>query len=539
VTLRTRIAAVASLSVAVAVLAAAIGLYVAVRSNLRGEIDRSLRERAQAFAPPQGTGPGSDRGPGPGADGGSGSGSEGASGPGSEGASGPGHRVPPRAEGPSGPGRGVGSGPYAEVGFDHPGGNVSSGGPSQGGGQGSPSGYGAPRHFPGTVQPRPFGAASGYVQFISPEGATEVPGGQGPSRTPIALTALDRAIASRGSGSSLTDRTVQGTHLRVLTTGTGSNGAVLVALPLTDVQHELDRLLLILAVIGGCGIVLAALLGAVVARTALAPITRFTRRTESLTGSLDLSRRLDVEGRDELARLAQSFNSTLDALERSVQAQRHLIADASHELRTPIASLRANIQILGDAARLPAQEQESLRRDIVDELDDLTALVGDVVELARGATPDAAPDDVRLDEVVENAVRRTRRRGDLRFELDLEPTIVSGRADRVDRAVSNLLDNARRWSPPDASVDVVLEDGVLTVRDHGPGFQEADLPFVFDRFYRAEGARKLPGSGLGLAIVRHAAEASGGYAEAANAPGGGALLRVSFGSSFRLTEGQR
>jgi two-component system sensor histidine kinase MprB len=487
-TLRTRIAAVASLSVAVAVLAAAIGLYVAVRSDLRGEIDRSLHERARAFGPPD-TGPNA----------------RGASGPGAEGG----------------------------------GGRFDAGAPPQGGGPPPEGGHGGPHHFPGTVQPRPFGAASGYVQFISPEGAIEVPGGQGPSTTPIAPTAPDRVIANRGTGSSLSDRTVKGTRLRVLTTGTGSNGAVLVALPLTDVDHELSRLLLILAVIGGCGIVLAGLLGAVVARTALAPIARFTRHTENLTGSLDLSRRLEVEGRDELARLAESFNTTLDALERSVQAQRHLIADASHELRTPIASLRANIQVLSDAGRLPAEEQEALRRDIVDELDDLTALVGDVVELARGAAPDASPDDVRLDQLVEGAVRRTQRRSDLHFELALEPTIVSGRADRIDRAVTNLLDNARRWSPPDGTVEVALEDGLITVRDHGPGFQETDLPFVFDRFYRAEGARKLPGSGLGLAIVRQAAEACGGYAEAANAPGGGALMRISFGPSLRLTAAPR
>jgi two-component system sensor histidine kinase MprB len=291
--------------------------------------------------------------------------------------------------------------------------------------------------------------------------------------------------------------------------------------------------LLILALIGGGGVVLAALLGALVARTALAPIGRFTRHTESLTGNLDLSRRLEVEGRDELARLADSFNGTLDALERSVQAQRHLIADASHELRTPMSSLRANIQILGEAERLSREEQESLRADIVAELDELTALVGDVVELARGAAPDGAVDDVRLDEVVrgvvESARRRADRHGEVGFELSVEPTIVRGEAERIGRAVSNLVDNARKWSPDGAAVEVALKDGVLSVRDHGPGFQEADLPFVFDRFYRARDARSLPGSGLGLAIVRQAAEACGGFAEAQNAPGGGALLRVSFG----------
>jgi two-component system, OmpR family, sensor histidine kinase MprB len=469
-TLRTRIAAVASVSVALAVLAAAVGLYAAVRSDLRGEIDNTLRSRVRALA---GAPAPDDHDPGQG------------------------------YGGPRGPG----------------------------------GSYGPGGGFPGHVEPAPFGAASGYVEFISPEGQVFVPGGQGSSSRKIALTASDKTIAARGSGSSLSERSVDGTKLRVLTSGTGPNGAVLIAQPLTEVDHELSHLLLILALIGAGGVVLAALLGALVARTALAPIGRFTQRTESLTGNLDLSRRLDVRGRDELARLADSFNGTLDALERSVQAQRHLIADASHELRTPISSLRANIQILGEAERLAPEEQASLRADIVAELDELTALVGDVVELARGAAPDGAVDDVRLDEVVRGAVASARRRGELSFELSLEPTIVRGQADRIGRAVSNLVDNARKWSPEGAAVEVTLAEGVLSVRDHGPGFQEDDLPFVFDRFYRARDARKLPGSGLGLAIVRQAAEACGGFAEAQNAPGGGALLRVGFGAPVELPPG--
>jgi two-component system sensor histidine kinase MprB len=472
-TLRTRIAAVASLSVALAVLAAAVGLYVAVRSDLRGEIDSTLRARAHALA-----------------------------------------AVPAR-------GGAAGSG----------------GGPGASGVIGGAPGSGYPGSFPGRVEPAPFGAASGYVEFISPQGRAYVPGGQGSSSRKIALAPGDRAIAARGTGSNLSERTVAGTKLRVLTIGTGSSGAVLVAEPLTEVDHELSRLLLILVLIGAGGVVLAALLGALVARTALAPIGRFTQRTESLTGNLDLSRRLEVEGRDELARLADSFNGTLDALERSVQAQRHLIADASHELRTPISSLRANIQVLGEAERLAPEEQASLRADVVAELDELTALVGDVVELARGAAPDGAEDDVRLDEVIRGTVASARRRGELSFELRLEPTVVRGQADRIGRAVSNLVDNARKWSPAGAVVEVRLAHGVLSVRDHGPGFEQADLPFVFDRFYRAREARGLPGSGLGLAIVRQAAEACGGFAEAQNAAGGGALLRVGFGAPVELEPG--
>jgi two-component system sensor histidine kinase MprB len=483
-TLRSRIAAVASLSVALAVLVAAIGLYVAVRSDLRGEIDSALRARARDLTRLplfQGAG---GRGTAANERGGGGN-------------------VPP-AHGPI------------------PAGQANSGA----------------RRFPGRIEPAPFGAASGYVQFISPKGTVDVPSGQGIAPTEIPVTALDHSIAARGRGSSLTETSVKGTELRVLTIGTGAGGALMIARPLTEVEHELRRLLLILALIGGGGIVLAAILGTLVARTALAPVARFTRRTETLSGKLDLSRRLEVEGRDELARLAESFNHTLDALERSVEAQRHLIADASHELRTPISSLRANVQILGEAERLPAEEQRGLREDIVEELDELTALVGDVVELARGAAPDSSPDEVRLDEVVEAAVQRTQRRGDLRLELDLEETIVSGQPERINRAVSNLLENARLWSPAEGTVEVALKDGVLTVRDHGPGFREPDLPFVFDRFYRADSARRLPGSGLGLAIVRQAAEACGGFAEAENADGGGALLRVSFGPTLPSASGE-
>ena len=220
-----------------------------------------------------------------------------------------------------------------------------------------------------------------------------------------------------------------------------------------------------------------------------------------------------------------------------MQAQRHLILDASHELRTPMAALRSNIQIFLEAHRLPAHEREGLQEAIVVELDELTQLVADVVELARGSSPSGHTEPIELDVIVRDAVGRAQRRApQLAFSLELEPTVIVNAPDRVSRAVTNVIDNARKWSPPNGRIEVALRDGLLRVRDHGPGFKEEDLQSVFDRFYRADEARRLPGSGLGLAIVKQAAEAHGGFAVAANAPDGGAVVEVSFGSWTAATD---
>ncbi|MHB8492231.1 MAG: HAMP domain-containing sensor histidine kinase [Solirubrobacteraceae bacterium] len=462
--LRARIAAVASLCVALAVMAAAVGVYFAVRSDLRGGIDTFLRGRAQTIVTLVSA-------------------------------------VSPHVPLPARPRAGVlGRVPFSA--------NLD----------------GIPLRLP-----RPaFGDAAGYFQFVARDGRSQV-AGRGAPATPLTLTARERQVAASGRGRSLEDRNAGGTDLRVLAVGLGARGAVLIARPLTEVNRELENLLVPLALLVLGAMVLAAVPGALVARAALSPIVDFTRRTEELAGSPDLSGRLEIGGKDELGRLAQSFNSLLDTVERSVQAQRHLIADASHELRTPIASLKANIQVLNEAERLSGEDRLELHRDIEEELDQLTSLVADVVELARGAGQEGAAGELRLDGIVHEAVQRARRRNDLRFEEHLEPTVIVADGRRVDRAVSNLLENACKWSALGGGVEVDLRGGLLTVRDHGPGFQPNDLPHVFDRFYRAEQARGLPGSGLGLAIVRQVAESSGGQASAHNAPGGGALLRVSFG----------
>jgi two-component system sensor histidine kinase MprB len=393
-----------------------------------------------------------------------------------------------------------------------------------GGPGGGPVG-GQPVERPGFQVPGPpaLGGAGGYFQVVEPNGSVAFGG-----ELPVTRRVL--SIARTGSGSFFSDARVRGTHVEIYTVWDADDHHVVqVALPLTADDSVLNGLLLPYGLLIGGGVLLAVLLGLAISRSALRPIDRFVRQTEDVTSSLDRPARLEEAGAVELRRLAASFNETLDALERSIEAQRQLVADASHELRTPIAALRSNIQIFLESDRLPEEDRVGLQQSILAELDELTQVVADVLALARGSTHTSRRESIELDTLVREAVERTLRRApDLRFDLRLDPTVITGDPDRVNRAVTNLVDNARKWSPPDGEVEIDLREGVLSVRDHGPGFNEGDLPHVFDRFFRADGARRMPGSGLGLAIVKQAAEAGGGSAEASNAADGGAVVSVRF-----------
>jgi two-component system sensor histidine kinase MprB len=373
-----------------------------------------------------------------------------------------------------------------------------------------------------------FGGAAGIGQYVAPNGSV-VPLSESHARLPV--DALTRKVAAGRAGASFQDETVAGLHLRVLSAPLRGGGAVELARPLDEVESTLNGLILLLGAIAAGGIALAAVLGGVVARTSLAPIRRFTARTEEIAAEHErLGRRLPEEGQDELGRLARSYNSTLAALERSVAAQRQLLSDASHELRTPIASLKANLEVLLQRERLGEDDQRELTGDLVEQLDELTLLVEDVVELARNGEPVPRLQSVRLDEVVSESVQRMgRHAGDaVRFELSVEgPSVVRGEPERLARAVRNLLENAVKWSPPQGVVEVSVRGGTVLVADHGPGIDPSDLPHVFERFYRSAAARSTSGSGLGLAIVKQIAEAHGGSVSAANVPGGGAELRLS------------
>jgi two-component system sensor histidine kinase MprB len=339
-------------------------------------------------------------------------------------------------------------------------------------------------------------------------------------------------VADGRSDGFFSDADVSGIHLRVITVPYTQGFAVQIARPLTEVDHSLGRIRTYLLVIAAIGIALAAALGLAVARTALAPVRRLTGATEKVTATGDLSERIEASGTDELSRLAGSFNTMLSALEESTRAQQQLVGDASHELRTPLTSLRTNVEVLAGGRELPEGERRRLLNDVVEQLDEMTTLVGELSELARGQHEPGQAEDVRLDLLAADAVERTRRnRPGVNFRTEFEETFVHGVPASIERAIANLLDNAAKWSPAGGEVEVGVKRGEVTVRDHGPGIDPADLPYVFDRFYRADSARGMPGSGLGLAIVKQVAQSHGGEVVAEVAEGGGTRMSLRLNGS--------
>jgi two-component system, OmpR family, sensor histidine kinase MprB len=366
-------------------------------------------------------------------------------------------------------------------------------------------------------------ATSGQcVQVISQEGQTG-----GPVVVPV--TASVRAVASGKSPGFFSDVTIRGVDARQIVYPL-QNGALQITAPLTGVNKELRSLALDLWIIAAVGVTLAVLLGLLVGRTALVPLNSLTEAVEELAETTDVSQRLDAGGPDELGRLRRAFNRLLAALDSSRDAQRQLVLDASHELRTPLTSLKTNMEVARRLNELAPEEREVLIGDVLTQLDELTSLVGDLSELARGEVPALSSGIVSLDSVVADAVSVATTHGRSRnvtFAATIEPSLVAGSRNRLERAIGNLLDNALKWSPDGGVVEVSCVAGTVVVRDHGPGVSDEDLVHIFDRFYRAPAARGRPGSGLGLAIVAQVAREEGGSVIAGHAPGGGAIFRFS------------
>jgi two-component system, OmpR family, sensor histidine kinase MprB len=389
-----------------------------------------------------------------------------------------------------------------------------------------------------------LGGPGGFVQVVDSAGAVLGPGDAGP-RLPHG--AEEAAVAAGDRGPFYTTVDVADQSVRVLTVPILDGIAAQVARPLDEIEASLAALRTRLALGGLVGIALAVALGVLVARGAVRPVEQLTALAEDVAATGDLTRRIDVGGAltdaqvDELGRLARTFNAMLANLEQARVVQQQLVADASHELRTPLTSLRTNIEVLmmdaapaedADPTPLSPADRRQLLADLTVQLDEFGRLVGALVELARGAQPAVATVPVQLDDLVATAVDRARAFAgpDQRIDLVTTPVTVRGEADRLERAVANLLDNAVKYGRS-APIDVrVGRDGrahaIVTVRDHGPGIPAEHLPQVFDRFYRAPDARDAPGSGLGLSIVAQVVEAHAGRVEAVAADGGGTAVTM-------------
>ena len=319
------------------------------------------------------------------------------------------------------------------------------------------------------------------------------------------------------------------TRWRVVAVARGDNRTMVLAQSLDSQQTVLRKLGIVMFLFGLAGVVASGIAGWAVARNGLRPVRRLTASVEEIARTEDL-RPLPVEGDDEISRLAAAFNQMLAALAASRDRQRQLVADAGHELRTPLTSLRTNLDLLtqaDSAGGLPAQARDELLADVRAQIEEMTTLIGDLMELSRDEPLTHVVEAIDLAEVVESTVARVRRRAPgVTFDVDSGPWFVVGEEAGVERAVTNLLDNAAKWSPPGGTVRVQLADGVLIVDDEGPGIDAADLPHVFDRFYRSRESRSMPGSGLGLSIVRQVAERHSGTVEAGTSPAGGARLTL-------------
>jgi two-component system sensor histidine kinase MprB len=324
--------------------------------------------------------------------------------------------------------------------------------------------------------------------------------------------------------------TTTGEHVRVYTQYSGQTGISISSVTsLTNMDNSLHSLAIWLSVAGAAGILLAAAAGFVVARSALKPVRRLTKAVEYVAATDDLSVKLPVDGADELNRLGRAFNRMTKSLAGSRERQQRLIADAGHELRTPLTSMRANVDLLLRSRRtgraLPPGREESMLESVDQQLHELSGLVTDLLELSRNAEGGKRRTmRVALHESVGRAMERAKLRGPgLEFDVRIEPWFVEGDPTSLDRAVVNLLDNAVKFSPAGGRVTVRLSRGEYSVLDQGPGIDPADLPRVFERFFRSDSARQLPGSGLGLAIVAQVAEESGGTIKLEPAPGGGTI----------------
>lgn len=370
-----------------------------------------------------------------------------------------------------------------------------------------------------------LGSSNGLLALVAADGLVKQVPGQ-----PLALPAGSEeiAVARMQTGSSARTLDADGTTYRVVSvpmTVDGAFYAVMYGRPTVALESTLSSLWLSLLAAGALGVMTTTLAALWAAQAVLAPVRRLSQAVKSVTQTDQLNP-IRIYGRDDLGELTKSFNLMLRSLQTSREQQRQLIADAGHELRTPLTSMRTNIELLladDTSGMLPEGARSVILGDVAAQLGEFSALVGDLVALTRDDHLLRPHEPLDMAEVTESAIERARRRGpNITFDVTLEPTPVMGDPSTLERAITNLLDNAVKFSPSYGTIVVTLEDGALTVVDEGPGIADEDLPLIFDRFYRSDRARNTPGTGLGLSIVDHTARVHGGSVRASNDPDRGA-----------------
>ena len=349
---------------------------------------------------------------------------------------------------------------------------------------------------------------------------------------PPRLGASEQRVASGSDASSIRTVRTSDADYRVVSVPFDDDQALVLAQSLEPQQKVLAKLGIVMLLFGLAGVIAAGVAGWGVAANGLRPVRRLTTQVEHIARTEELQP-IPVEGDDEIARLSSAFNQMLAVIAASRDRQRQLVADAGHELRTPLTSLRTNLDLLAQSdasgASLPPEARAELLADVRAQIEEMTTLIGDLVELARDEPMAHVIETVDLAEVVDHALARVRRRATgVAVEVDIEPWFVVGEQGALERAATNLLDNAAKWSPAGGTIRVTLRDGELVVEDEGPGIPDADLPRVFERFWRSEESRSMPGSGLGLSIVQQVAVRHSGSVEAGHAASGGArmVLRI-------------
>ncbi len=346
---------------------------------------------------------------------------------------------------------------------------------------------------------------------------------------PLPILPENLLVAQRKISSRISTTEIAGYRMRVLTLPLRTPGrAAMVARPMDEVDAQLAglwRMSIQIFVIGVAG---SGLIGFVVAGRVVRPVRRLTEAATRVAETQNVDQPIDIKRDDEFGQLASSFNEMLGALSLSREQQHRLVTDASHELRTPITSLRTNLEYMQRNSSIEEDERRLILDDVLFELDELTGLVTELVDLATDQHHMGEAECIELDELVDAVVQRHRRRTSYNIVYTATSSQIIAAPALVERAVSNMVDNALKWNPPDSSVQVRVENGSVIVSDNGPGIPVEEHEQVFERFYRTEGARSLPGSGLGLSIVRHVAESFGGQARIIDDGQPGTTIELSF-----------